>query len=157
MLKFSRDHMWKFQGWNKCDSHVRIGVIDLVRVVYRQQHVPSVCSTDSRFHMFWYMNTKNKDWWWLHMNLISVTHFTHSSHGCTQGHFADRPQSIIKSLHNPTNLFPELKIFATLHKICFYFLNSTFMKISLVLKSRHGKSCSFVHKSRFYVKSICPL
>ena len=32
MLKFSRDHMWKFQGWNRCDSHVRIGVIDLVRV-----------------------------------------------------------------------------------------------------------------------------
>ena len=31
MLKFSRDHMWKFQGWNRCDSHVRIGVIDLVR------------------------------------------------------------------------------------------------------------------------------
>ena len=38
--------------------------------VYRQQHVPSACSTDSHFHMFWYMNTKNKDWWWLHMNLI---------------------------------------------------------------------------------------
>ena len=38
--------------------------------VYRQQHVPSACSTDSRFHMFWYMNTKNKDWWWLHMNFI---------------------------------------------------------------------------------------
>ena len=32
-----------------------------------------------------------------------------------------RPQSTIKSLHNPTNFFPELKIFATLHKICFYF------------------------------------
>ena len=32
MLKFSRDHMWKFQGWNRCDSHVRIGLIDLVRV-----------------------------------------------------------------------------------------------------------------------------
>ena len=37
--------------------------------VYRQ-HVPSACSTDSHFHMFWYMNTKNKDRWWLHMNLI---------------------------------------------------------------------------------------
>ena len=23
--------MWKFQGWNWCDLHVRIGVIDLVR------------------------------------------------------------------------------------------------------------------------------
>ena len=25
--------MWKFQVWNRCDSHVRIGVIDLVRDV----------------------------------------------------------------------------------------------------------------------------
>ena len=29
--------------------------------VYRQQRVPSACSTDNRFHMFWDMNTKNKD------------------------------------------------------------------------------------------------
>ena len=29
--------------------------------VYRQQHVPSACSTDSRFHMFWYMHVA----WWL--------------------------------------------------------------------------------------------
>ena len=29
--------------------------------VYSQQQVPSACSTDNRFHMFWDMNTKNKD------------------------------------------------------------------------------------------------
>ena len=60
--------------------------------VYRQQHVhvPSACSTDSRFHMFWYIKSLhnptnlfpeynssqnlNKDWWWLHMNLMIRRH-----------------------------------------------------------------------------------
>ena len=61
-------------------------------------------------------------------------------------------ESVLVKYYNPTNIFPELKIFATLQTICFYFSNSTFMKISQVLQSRHGMSCSFVYKSRFYIK-----
>ena len=50
-------------------------------------------------------------------------HFTHSSHSCTHGHFADRPQSTIKSLHNESNQFiPRIKNICNSSQNLFLFL-----------------------------------